>query len=159
MTTAVTGFYFITINTEKNLPILSTVGRGLAPAEVYIEITSIGEITKEQLLALEERFACIKIHKYIIMPTHIHAIFIVQNPAAVNFAAGASPRPTALMDIIGAFKSLTTWLCNRQDGTVGRRIWQTFFYDHIIRDQAEYLRIWQYIDENPARWEEDEYYI
>jgi len=27
-------------------------------------------------------------------------------------------------------------------------IWQKSFYDHIIRDENEYLRIWKYIDEN-----------
>jgi len=41
---------------------------------------------------------------------------------------------------------------------MGRKIWQTSFYDRIIRDEAEYQRIWQYIDENPAQWAEDEYY-
>ena len=29
---------------------------------------------------------------------------------------------------------------------------------HVIRTEANYLRIWQYIDENPACWAEDEYY-
>jgi len=33
------------------------------------------------------------------------------------------------------------------------------FHDHIIRDEREYQKIWQYIDENPMKWEEDCYYI
>jgi len=37
-------------------------------------------------------------------------------------------------------------------------LWQRSYYDHIIRNEEEYLRIWQYIDENPAHWAEDEYY-
>lgn len=41
---------------------------------------------------------------------------------------------------------------------VGHSVWQASFYDHIIRSRPDYLRIWQYIDENPARWAEDEYY-
>ena len=41
---------------------------------------------------------------------------------------------------------------------VGHSVWQASFYDHIIRSRTDYLRIWQYIDENPARWAEDEYY-
>ena len=39
-----------------------------------------------------------------------------------------------------------------------KRIWQRSYYDHIIRDEDDYLRIWQYIDENPAKWIEDKYY-
>ena len=41
---------------------------------------------------------------------------------------------------------------------IGYSIWQKLFHDHIIRDDAEYQRICQYIEENPARWNEDEYY-
>ena len=33
------------------------------------------------------------------------------------------------------------------------------YYDHVIRNEADYLRIWQYMDENPVRWTEDEYYF
>ena len=39
------------------------------------------------------------------------------------------------------------------------KLWQRGYYDHIIRCEADYLRIWQYMDENPARWTEDEYYF
>ena len=41
----------------------------------------------------------------------------------------------------------------------GFNLWQSSFNDHIIHNDDEYLRIWQYIDDNPARWSEDEYYI
>lgn len=37
-------------------------------------------------------------------------------------------------------------------------LWQKSFYDHIIRGETDYLRIWQYIDANPAKWREDCYY-
>ena len=38
-------------------------------------------------------------------------------------------------------------------------LWQRGYYDHVIRNEADYLRIWQYMDENPVRWTEDEYYF
>lgn len=31
-------------------------------------------------------------------------------------------------------------------------------HDHIVRGEADYLRIWSYIDTNPAKWREDRYY-
>jgi hypothetical protein len=37
-------------------------------------------------------------------------------------------------------------------------MWQTSYHDRIIRDEEDYLTKWQYIDENPVRWAEDEYY-
>ena len=39
---------------------------------------------------------------------------------------------------------------------VGAPIWQKSFYDHVIRNEAEYLDTWAYIDENPAKWTEDD---
>ena len=38
------------------------------------------------------------------------------------------------------------------------KLWQRSYYDHAIRNDADYLRTWQYIHDNPARWAEDEYY-
>ena len=39
--------------------------------------------------------------------------------------------------------------------TVGFSLWQKGFYDHVIRNETDYLDIWNYIDGNPGRWEED----
>lgn len=39
----------------------------------------------------------------------------------------------------------------------GFGVWQKSFYEHIIRNERDYLEIWQYIDSNPYKWAEDEY--
>ena len=39
------------------------------------------------------------------------------------------------------------------------QLWQTRYHDHVVRNDADYLRIWNYIDTNPAQWAEDQYYI
>jgi REP-associated tyrosine transposase len=36
--------------------------------------------------------------------------------------------------------------------------WQTRFYDHIIRNEKEYLQISQYIKNNPLKWHQDRYH-
>ena len=41
---------------------------------------------------------------------------------------------------------------------VGKTIWQRNYYEHVIRNEADYLRIRQYMADNPAYWAEDEYY-
>ena len=40
----------------------------------------------------------------------------------------------------------------------GKNIWQRPYYDHIIRDETDYFRIWNYIETNPAKRPGDEYY-
>jgi len=37
--------------------------------------------------------------------------------------------------------------------------WQPRFHDHIIRNEASYLHIADYIQTNPQRWLEDTYYV
>ena len=135
------GYYYVTICTHDKLPILSKirVGRGLAPADAtaVVELSDKGKIIEGQLAALQERFVSAMIDKYIIMPTHIHAIIVLKEGAAgasprpTLGAAGASSRPT-LTDIVCAFKSLTTRLCNMLDNVQCRKIWQASFYgfDH-----------------------------
>lgn len=59
-------------------------------------------------------------------------------------------RPT-VSQIIGALKRFT----NKETKL---KLWQTSFHDHIIRDERDYLVRWQYIDDNPAKWVDDEYY-
>ena len=39
-----------------------------------------------------------------------------------------------------------------------KKIWQRGYYDHIIRNERDYLNIWTYIDQNSARWGGDEYF-
>jgi len=41
---------------------------------------------------------------------------------------------------------------------VGCSVWQKSFYDHIIRNKDDYVKIWNYIDNNPQKWTMDKYY-
>jgi putative transposase len=36
-----------------------------------------------------------------------------------------------------------------------QRLWQGNYYEHIIRNEAEWGRIHNYIEANPATWTED----
>ena len=38
----------------------------------------------------------------------------------------------------------------------GIKLWQTNYYEHIIRDEEDYARIVYYIRHNPLEWENDE---
>ena len=137
------------VQSKTNAP----VGRGLAPAETTIakiEYTDFGKIAEEQLLLLEERYPHLKIDRYVIMPNHIHVIFVLDYKTA-----GASPRPT-VMDIVCAYKSLTTRECKRIG--FSERVFQTSFYEHIIRGREDYEETVKYIYENPIRWHYDELY-
>lgn len=110
----------------------------------------------EELENLQSRFPALTIDQAAIMPNHIHLL--------LRISAGASPRPTegsretSVIDVVRVLKSITTRRWNALRGTAGRRLWQSSFYDHVIRDENDYLTKWDYIATNLARWTEDEYY-
>ena len=41
---------------------------------------------------------------------------------------------------------------------LGAGIWQKGFHDHVVRTHAAYQEIWEYIDNNPYRWDTDSLY-
>ena len=160
------GYYFITIcthNRQNLLCDLINVGQGPTPTQQWADVCSCrllaaGEIAQTELLELTKRYDYIRIDKYVIMPNHVQAIIVVEQREETSpHKAGLGPRPT-MMDIICAYKSITTKRHNRLFGTTGKTLWQSRFYDHIIRDESEYLLIWEYIDMNLAKWNEDCYY-
>ena len=38
------------------------------------------------------------------------------------------------------------------------RLWQPNYYDHIIRNDEEYMKIKEYIQDNPSKWKDDRFY-
>lgn len=52
---------------------------------------------------------------------------------------------------MACFKSTVTKRC-------GTTIWQTRYHDRVIRDDAEYQRISEYIQTNPLKWETDDFF-
>ena len=59
--------------------------------------------------------------------------------------------------LVGELKSLSTRVC-RKAGFPRDHLYQSSFYEHIVRTEQDYAEIWQYIESNPQRWKEDRYY-
>ena len=64
---------------------------------------------------------------------------------------------TELGRLVGGVKSRSVHLAAGRGLRAGR-LWQRGYYDHIVRSENDFLRIWTYIDNNPLRWELDCYY-
>ena len=86
-----------------------------------------------------------------------------QTPAINPGKPKESTRPNGTIPgSIGAFiqnyKSLTTRKINMILRTKNQSIWQRNYYEHIIRDENDYARIVDYIENNPNSWEDDVMY-
>ena len=100
-------------------------------------------------MLLEQRYPSLKIDQYVIMPNHIHALLLLEE------TAGDGKRPT-IMDIVCTYKSLTTRQCKKVQPV--DKLFQTSFYEHVIRDYEDYNEIAEYIMNNPKKWELDRLY-
>jgi len=142
------GYYFVTICVKDMQELLGKVvdvddARKIDPlARPFVELTPIGQSVEETILVANK--SNIKVDKYVIMPNHIHMI-IVLDPSVDGYK-----RPS-LQQVVRNIKSFTTKHAKVE-------LWQSRFYDHVIRDEADYKRVWEYIDNNPAKWFEDEYF-
>ncbi|MEZ5347429.1 MAG: transposase [Pyrinomonadaceae bacterium] len=95
----------------------------------------IAKSTIETLLDLriERKF---NLYTYCLMPDHLHALI------------GVGESGLTLGRICGEFKSLSTrkfW--NFHDG----KLWQREFYDHVIRNEEDFVETVKYIRLNPVR--------
>ena len=134
--------YFLTLCTKNRRRCLAQiVGRGLDPAVRYtLELTPYGNIAEQDLLALPHHFEGVELLHYVVMPDHLH-ILLQLHPAS---AAGSRPRPT-VPTLVGQYKAGVSRKCRCA-------LWQTSYYDHVVRNEQELLEIWRYIDNNPLQW-------
>ena len=134
------GAYFITICTLDRKCILSRIVGGDALIAPQTNLTYCGEIVRKYIESMPG------IDKYVIMPNHIHLLIAIDGPMK------ASAPTISVPNLIRSFKVLVS-------KEIGQSIWQRSYHDHIIRDEEDYLNHLRYIEDNPAKWSEDKYYI
>ena len=135
--------YFVTIclKNKQNLFWNIVGAHSVRPQE--IALSDYGSIVDKAIQNIPNHYPNITIDKYCIMPNHIHLIFLIDNGSTL-----CSPTISIVL------KQMKEYVTKQID----QPIWQKSFHDHIIRGQADYEKIWQYIDENPLKWELDCFY-
>ncbi|MBQ3062463.1 MAG: transposase [Clostridia bacterium] len=147
------GLYFVTICTEQHIPILADIV-GAIHESPELRLRQAGIIVKQLIESLAFRFDVI-VDKYVIMPNHIHMILWLQDDRMQAIRESTMQR-SMLSQIVGYLKMNSSREIHRHIPHV--KVWQRSYHDHIIRSSADYEKIWQYIDNNPAKWQEDRYY-
>ncbi|NLB61393.1 MAG: transposase [Clostridiales bacterium] len=137
------GAYFITICTYNREILFGNVGEDSISSRMI-------DVTFNQTIEEYSESIC---EKYIIMPNHFHAIIFI----------GQAESAHTISEIVQAFKRHSTveYIKLVKQGVLPpfeKRIWQRSFHDHIIRNEQKYQEIWEYIDKNALKWEEDCFY-
>ena len=140
------GAYFLTICVKDRSPILwEDVGASIARPQTP-PLSALGKIIDAAIRDIPAHYPAISVDNYVVMPNHIHLLLQIQTDADGH----RLPTPTISV-VIQQLKGVVT-------KQIGHSIWQKLFHDHIIRNEQDYLKIWNYIDGNPSKWEEDCFY-
>ena len=136
------GAYFITICTQDRKQILSKISVGTPVPGCPVELLRHGEIADKMIRQLNDFYDHISVDKYTIMPDHIHLLITIQDG---HPGRGVPTRTSEIARLVGTFKRF----CNKE---YGENIWQSRYYDHVIRNQQDYNEVWEYIENNPVKW-------
>lgn len=167
------GAYFVTIctrnkmcifwdNNDKYRPISSNIettekqnvgAHSVRPQiknhDKKIHLSDIGKTVKEGLKNINHYYPMVMVDKYVIMPNHIHVIIRIEADNVGIETGGRTLCAPTLSLIIKNFKEFVT-------KQIGFSVWQRSFYDRVLRNEWEYRNAWQYIENNPENWENDE---
>jgi len=106
-------------------------GRGRA----YLKSPDVARATRDTLLHFDG--ARYQLSAWCLMPNHVHVVF----------------RPLqgyALASIVHTWKSYSAHEANRILKRSGS-FWQREYYDHLVRNEEDFLRIVRYVIENPKK--------
>jgi REP element-mobilizing transposase RayT len=81
-----------------------------------------------------------------LMPNHVHVV--VQPFAGMKTTSGMPVLRSELPDILHSWKSFTAKQANNLLRRSGE-FWQAEYYDHLIRDEADFLHTVRYVLDNP----------
>jgi putative transposase len=150
------GTYFITICTKDRRCLLGEIQDGVPL------LSPIGRAAERHWFDLPNRFPCVVLDAFVVMPDHIHGILVLtstaDSPERDNAAQPASPMRSRLGPIVGAYKSLVhhdALEAAERDGVALGRFWQRAFWDRIIQNERELASIRAYILGNPQRWSQE----
>ena len=151
------GAYFITICTHHRKQLFSRISVGAIHESPVLKLMEYGKIVDFFIHNMMERFP-VFVDQYVIMPNHVHLLIRIEYEHTQR-AILESPlhRRSVLSKAVGYLKMNITKKIH-ESGYEGS-VWQRSFHDHIIRNQSGYEKIWMYIENNPAKWEEDCFYI
>ncbi len=176
------GLYFITICVQNRACLFGHIENG------KMILNHAGQLVENEWLKISQRFPNVRLHQYVVMPNHFHAILqIVTNPPVgatlvvahddvvahdksaqqTHNRATTRVAPTGknntLGDMVGAFQSIVTveyirGVKNLEWKPFNGKLWQRNYWEHIIRNDNSYQRISNYIQNNPLNWMDDKFY-
>jgi putative transposase len=149
------GGYFVTVCTFDKQDIFGNV------LDEKMMLSREGIIAQECWKKIPEHFKYVLLDEFIVMPDHIHGVIIITDDKTVGTRHTVSlrgykkfghPECGSLSTIVGSYKSAVTKQIHELHHEQQTPVWQSRYYDRVIRNQKELDNIRKYIYYNPAQW-------
>jgi REP element-mobilizing transposase RayT len=153
------GYYFVTMVSYKRKNCFGKI------TDDVPHLNRVGKIVEDCWNEIPSHFPYLETDVYAVMPNHFHGIIIIQDVVCASHvgAQHAAPlpenknvKPQPLWVIVRSFKSAVTKRVHDLGLLSQEKIWQRGYYEHIIRDEQDYQKIYEYIEANPINWSLDE---
>jgi putative transposase len=168
------GAYYVTIVVQ---------GRDCLFGEIIdgeMHLNEYGKIVQKWWNEIPNHFPHVKLGAFVIMPNHVHGIIFInaerrgevisprespnnnildENMDGINNQGRETLplRKPTLGQIVAYFKYQSTKEMNRIETEKAiTKFWQRNYYEHIIRDEKDLQIKTDYIEANPALWDEDD---
>ncbi|NLV42064.1 MAG: transposase [Candidatus Hydrogenedentes bacterium] len=144
------GAYFLTVCTTSGAPDLGRIMDGC------MRLNAAGGLVRDALDGLSRRSPGMVLDVSVVMPNHVHAVFLLTRAEGDSDASSGcdTKKAPTLAQVVRAFKSESAVRLNRMLERTGS-FWQRNYYEHVIRNEKELDVVRRYVLENPARWECD----
>jgi putative transposase len=146
------GAYFVTICAFHHRCIFGVVDGS------RIRLTPIGQIVRHCWFDIPRHFVGVYVDAFVVMPNHIHGIVAIEERArrAVPLQVQRFGKPVArsIPTIVRSYKSAVTRLARRLSNH-SVQVWQSNYFERILRNGSEFSNAAHYILENPLMWYKD----
>ena len=141
------GSYFITICSHEKRCTFGAVRTLNEAGKADVVYSALGKIVQDSILDIETHYPNIRIDNWVIMPNHVHLLVSITHQVPGSSSID-------IPNVVGKFKASVTRNAGRYH-VCAQKVWQSSYYDHVVRNDDDYQMIWNYISGNPSRWQED----
>ncbi len=169
------GLYFVTICCQDRICRFGDVVNG------EMKLNEYGTVAYNEWMKTPELRTNVELGEFIIMPNHIHGIIRLHGRGELHSPDNNNENDSDEFDtsqppdnrgvcktplrspsqtigaIVRGYKSSVTKQLNEMG--FDEKLWQRNYYERIIRDEQSYHRISEYINNNPAKWNDDKFYM
>ena len=130
-----------------------------------MDLSPIGEIVRACWVEISNHFPGVNADIFVVMPNHVHGVLAIEERArrAVplrdkeRFEEFRKAVPGSVPTIVRNYKAAVTRLVRDTTGNRGMQVWQSNYFERVLRSGEELANASRYIQENVAMWHLDKH--